>query len=336
MKIAVNGLGRIGRGFVRNFFEKNLDGIELVAINTPASVDIIQHLLQYDSVFGKFQYDVNILENADLEINGKYIKYISERDPENINWDDLNVDVVLECSGKFNKKDLANKHLKRSINKNLRVIISAPVLDADRTIIFGINNEDLSCDDRIISVGSCTTNCFLPVFSSLNSVLGLDSGFVTTVHAYTSDQNVLDNSHKDFRRSRACGLSMIPTSSGVSKVLTQIFPETEGKFSGSSIRVPVPNVSLIDFSFVSNNNTSVEEINYIMKSSSENELLGILGYCNLPLVSVDFVANKFSAIFDALETKVVGDNFCRVVAWYDNESGFINRMLDILGLIKNF
>lgn len=340
MKIAVNGLGRIGRGFIRNFFENKCDNnVELVAVNTPAPIHVIKHLLQYDSIFGKFQHNIDIIKNDDftesLEINGKTVKYMTERDPENINWDELGVDIIFECSGKFNKKDLVAKHLKNRLNNALKVVISAPVPDADSTIIFGVNNQDISYSDRVISVGSCTTNCFLPVFSSLNRRLPLLSGFVTTIHAYTSDQNVLDNSHKDLRRARACAMSMVPTSSGVSKVLTQIFPETEGRFSGSAVRVPVPNVSMIDFSFLVNRDTDINEVNSIIKSSAENELNGILEYTDCPLVSVDFIGNKMSSIFDSLETRVIDNKFCRVVAWYDNENGFVNRMLDVLNLLCN-
>ncbi len=328
MQIAVNGLGRIGRLVVRAAM--NLSDIKVAAVNSIGEAGTIAHLLNYDSIHGelvnKFQYIDGYLCNSTSKV-----RVYKEDQPANISWG-KEIDVVFECSGKFNSKDLAVQHLASGPKK---VIISAPCNNADATIIVGVNDHILKREHNIISVGSCTTNALAPIAKVLNDEFGIECGYVTTVHAYTSDQNILDNSHKDLRRARACALSIIPTKTGAAKSLNLVIPELAGRLDGSAIRVPTPNVSLIDFTFYSKNPITKDYINYVVEKSTASNMKNIIAIAQSELVSMDFNNSKFSSIFDPFETKVVGEKFGRVVSWYDNEWGFVNRMLDVCKLCKN-
>ena len=323
MKVAINGLGRIGRLVLRAYVENPRKDFQIVAINGPAEASQHAHLFKYDSLHGTFQGDVKTEKDA-LIINGHRFALTQEKDPTKINWD---ADIVLECSGKFTKKADASLHLKGNTKK---VLVSAPSPDADSTIVFGVNNEALKKDHTVISVGSCTTNCLAPVAKVLNDAFGIENGFMTTIHAYTGDQNIHDGSHKDIRRARAAGMSMVPTSTGAAKALGLVIPELAGKLNGTAIRVPTPNVSMIDLTFNSQKPITKESINAAMKKAASN----VLGYTEEELVSIDYNHSPYSAIFDATQTFVVGDKLGRVAAWYDNEWGFSLRMLDVAGLCK--
>ncbi|QKX02279.1 type I glyceraldehyde-3-phosphate dehydrogenase [Wolbachia endosymbiont of Dirofilaria (Dirofilaria) immitis] len=322
--VGINGLGRIGRSVLRAIFEieKYGEQIEVVAINGSLSAKQHVHLIKYDSIHGKFDGNVDFSESENwISINGKKFFLYRERNPENIPW---NVDVVLECTGAFNKRIEAVKH-----NAG-RVIVSAPVSDADVTIVYGVNNSMLKREHKVISAGSCTTNCLAPIVQVLHSNLGIKSGFMTTIHAYTNDQNILDGNHKDLQRARACGLSIVPTTTGAAKTISSVIPELKGKLDGIAIRVPVSNVSMIDFKFITGKKVTAEEINRILKDSANY----VLSMCEEPLVSIDFVHSPYSAIVDLAGTYVTGD-ICRVAAWYDNEWAFSLRMLDIVLLCYN-
>lgn len=323
MKVAINGLGRIGRLVLRAYVENPRKDFEIVAVNGPAEAAQHAHLFQYDSLHGTFKGEVKAEENA-LIINGQRFALTRERDPAKIAWD---ADVVLECSGKFTKKADAGLHLKGNTKK---VLVSAPSPDADSTIVYGVNNEALKKEHTVISVGSCTTNCLAPVAKVLNDTFGIESGFMTTIHAYTGDQNILDASHKDMRRARAAGLSMVPTSTGAAKALGLVIPELAGKLNGVAVRVPTPNVSMVDLTFNAKKPITKETINAAMKKAASN----VLGYNETELVSIDFNHSPYSSIFDATQTFVVGERFGRIAAWYDNEWGFSLRMLDVAGLCK--
>lgn len=332
IKIAINGLGRIGRSVLRAFIESNRPELEIVAANGPATVEDHAHLIKYDSIHGVLKQNINITEDY-LIIDHHKIKITRERMPENLPWKELNIDVVLECSGKFNKKSEAEKHVIAGAKK---VIVSAPCEQADNTIVFGANEGKLTKDQHIISIGSCTTNALAPLAKILNDNIGIESGFMTTIHAYTNDQNLLDNSHKDPRRARAAALSMIPTSTGAARSIGLVLPELAGKLDGSSIRVPTPNVSMIDLSFIAKHNTSITEINGLILASTKQELKGIIDIAPTKLVSIDFNHNTHSSILDPYETKVIGDKLVRIVSWYDNEWGFSMRMIDATTLIAQF
>lgn len=324
MRIGINGLGRIGRSVLRAIFEveKYSNQIEVIAVNGSLSAAQHAHLIKYDSVHGKFNGHVDFSESENwLSINGKSFSLYRERNPENIPW---NVDIVLECTGVFNKFEKSIKH-----NAN-KIIVSAPVTDSDVTIVYGVNNHMLKKEHKVISAGSCTTNCLAPIVQILHSNLTIKSGFMTTIHSYTNDQNILDGNHKDLRRSRACALSMIPTTTGAAKTIYSIIPELKGKLNGTAVRVPVANVSMVDFKFTVEKETTVQEINEIFKNTKHDTLT----VCKEPLVSIDFVHNPFSAIVDLTNTYVIGD-ICRVAAWYDNEWAFALRMLDIALLCKD-
>jgi len=329
IKIAINGLGRIGRCVLRAIHENGFKEFDIVAVNGPAPADTHVHLLKYDSIHGIFPHVEKISED-EIAIDNKKIKLFQEKDPAKLPWGDLGIDIVLECTGKFKTTEDLTKHLAAGAKK---VLVSAPVDGEEVMIVYGVNNGALLPDHKIISVGSCTTNCLAPVAKVLNDSIGIEKGFMTTIHAYTNDQNIMDNSHKDLRRARAAAMSMIPTSTGAAKSISKVIPELKGKLDGTSIRVPVPNVSMIDLTFTSVKPTSGDEINKIIKKASEGSLKGILGFNDEDLVSVDFLHNSHSSIFDATGTKVVGGNFCRVVSWYDNEWGFSIRMLDVANLI---
>lgn len=329
IKIAINGFGRIGRCIMRALAESASNDVELVAINAGFG-DWRQHLhlLKYDSTHGIFS-NFTIKNETTLHFLGGEVKLLLEMDPNKIRWADLGVDVVLECSGAFTNRQSAAAHLTSGIKK---VIVSAPCDAADKTIVYGVNHPLLSAKDQVISIGSCTTNCLAPIVKVLNDSIGIKNGFMTTIHSYTNDQNVLDGVHKDNCRARACNLSMIPASTGAAKALDLVLPEMKGKLDGVAVRVPTPNVSMVDLKFVSLKATTVSEINQIVTNATQAEMGKILAVNNEELVSIDFNHNPMSSIFDLTQTRVVGGEVCRVVAWYDNEWGFSNRMLDIAAL----
>lgn len=328
IKVGINGLGRIGRCVLRAIFDEGVRDIELVAVNGPAPIETHVHLLKYDSVHGRFPHVIEA-RGSDLSIAGKTVKLSHHKDPAQIPWGGMGVDVVLECSGKFNRRAEAAQHLKGGAKK---VLISAPAEDADATIVYGINNAMLKKDASVVSTGSCTTNALAPVVNVLHEAVGIEHGFMTTIHAYTGDQNLVDNSHKDLRRARAAGLSMIPTSTGAAKTIGLVIPELKGRLDGVSIRVPVPNVSLVDFTFTSARDTAKDEINAALEKASHGGLKNILAVSKEPLVSVDHTHTPYSAIADLTGTHVTGKRLVRVAAWYDNEWGFSCRMLDVARL----
>jgi glyceraldehyde 3-phosphate dehydrogenase len=329
-RIAINGLGRIGRCLVRALVENPRADIELVAANGPATLETHLHLLKYDSVHGRFNADVKGEEGA-LIINGKRITLLQEKEPAKLNWGALGVDVVLECTGKFTKVADAGLHLAQGAKK---VLISAPSEDAPVTVVYGVNNEAVRPEHDVISVGSCTTNCLAPVAKVLDGLVGIEQGFMTTIHAYTGDQNLVDGSHKDMQRARAAAMSMVPSKTGAAKAIGLVLPQLAGKLDGVAVRVPTPNVSLVDLTFTAGRDTSVEEINAALKAASEGALKGVLAVEDAPLVSIDFNHHPASSIVDLNGTKVVNKRFVRVASWYDNEWGFSQRMLDVVGLLK--
>ena len=324
LKIGINGFGRIGRMVLRSIVENNRKDLEVVAINNRANAEVSSFLLKYDTVHGKFKAKVNHLEKS-IEINEKKISMINETEISKIDWKKYNVDVVFECTGKFNTKEKSAQHIKSGAKK---VLVSAPCKGAIN-IIFGVNEKTLKKSDQIISAASCTTNCLAPVAKVMNDNFVIESGFMTTIHAYTTDQRLLDNSHKDLRRARSAPNSIIPTTTGATKSLGDVIPELKGKVEGISIRVPTPNVSLVEFVFSSKKNISVNEINNSLSKASKSELKNILDTSNEQLVSGDFNHNPHSAIVDLSLTKVIGDKMAKVTAWYDNEWGFACRMCDL-------
>ena len=331
MRVAINGFGRIGKLVLRAFLEKNYKDAEIVAINQLDSIESSHHLLNFDSTHGKLPLNI-IKTKKGLRYKNKNILYYSEKDAKNLPWKKLKIDVVLECSGAYASKLKSQTHIDSGAKK---VLISAPASNADATIVYGVNNNTLLKKHKIISNGSCTTNCLAPVAMILNDIVGIESGFMTTIHSFTSDQRTLDQSHADLRRARAASISMIPTSTGAAKALSLVLPKLKGKIDGTAIRVPTPNVSLIDLTFVSKKNTTVDFINKEMiKASKTKKLKNILTVNNLPLVSIDFNHNSSSSIFDLTQTQVINKKFCRILAWYDNEWGFSNRMIDTLLNIK--
>ncbi len=325
MRIAINGFGRIGKLVLRAFLEQNIKNVKIVAINELGSLESSIHLLKYDTVHGILPFEIIKNKNG-VKINKNNIYFYSEKNPKDLPWKKLNVDIVLECSGVFTAREDAALHLKAGAKK---VIISAPASNVDATIVQGVNNNSLKKNHNIISNGSCTTNCLAPIAMVLNNKLGIQSGFMTTIHSYTGDQKAVDQTHKDLRRARAAAESMIPTSTGAAKAIGLVLPKLKGKLDGTAIRVPTPNVSLVDLTFVSKKKTTVEKINKLIIEASKNRSLkNILTVNNLPLVSTDFNHNTSSSIFDLTQTQVVNENFCRVLSWYDNEWGFSNRMID--------
>ncbi len=327
MRVAINGFGRIGKLVFRAFLEKNLKGVEIVAINELGSLDSSLHLMQFDSIHGKLPFDIK--KNKDgLKYKNKTIKFFSERNPINLPWKKLKVDIVLECSGVFSSKEKSNAHISAGAKK---VIISAPASNVDATIVQGVNNQILTKKHNIISNGSCTTNCLAPVAMVLDKGVGIESGFMTTIHSYTGDQRTVDQSHSDLRRARGAAISMIPTSTGAAKALSLVLPKMKGKLDGTAIRVPTPNVSLIDFTFTSKKKTTLEKINNLAINASKTKgLKNILTTNELPLVSIDFNHNSSSSVFDLTQTQVLNGRFCRVLSWYDNEWGFSNRMIETM------
>lgn len=324
IRIAINGFGRIGRNITRAL--QGRDDIELVAVNDLTDVETLTHLFKYDSVHGRFDGTVELID-GDMHINGKKIRDLSERDPSKLPWAELNVDLVLECTGIFRDREGASKHIAAGAKK---VIISAPGKDIDGTIVVGVNDQDLDpANQTIISCGSCTTNCLAPLAKVLHESVGIEQGLMTTVHAYTADQRLLDAPHKDLRRARSAALSMVPTTTGAAVAVTKVLPELAGKLDGMAIRVPTPNVSLVDLVFNAGRDTTAEEINALVKAAADGPLIGVLEFTTEPLVSVDLVGNPHSSIFDSTLTKVTGGRMVKVLSWYDNEYGFSNRMLDL-------
>ncbi len=329
IKIGINGLGRIGRMIIRSLIENKNKNIEIKHINNRSNSETSSLLLKYDSVHGKFKTNINYKEK-NLIINKKKISFSQKTELSKINWKKHGVDIVLECTGKFNSKEKCIQHIKNGAKK---VIVSAPCKGADKTIVYGVNHKSINKDDLIISASSCTTNCLAPLALVINKEFEIEKGFMTTIHSYTADQRLLDNSHKDPRRARAAGQSIVPTSTGASKALGEIIPELQGKIEGIAIRVPTPNVSLVDFIFNSRNKLSVKKINDSFIKASNKELKNVLDTTNEKLVSVDFNHNSNSAIVDLSLTSVVGDNMGKVSAWYDNEWGFASRMNDLVEYI---
>ncbi|MEO2083549.1 MAG: type I glyceraldehyde-3-phosphate dehydrogenase [Desulfurobacteriaceae bacterium] len=325
VRVAINGFGRIGRSFYRIVHHD--PEVEVVAINDLTDAGTLAHLLKYDSVHGRFGTEV-YAEGSEIVVDGKRVKIFSHPDPGELPWKDLEVDVVLEATGRFRDREGASKHLSAGAKK---VVISAPAKNPDITIVMGVNEKDYNPDEHnIISNASCTTNCLAPVAKVLLENFGIVSGFLTTVHAYTMDQRLLDAPHKDHRRARAAALSMIPTTTGAAKAVGLVIPELKGKFNGISIRVPTPDVSLIDFVCQLEREVTVDEVNGALKKAAEGELKGILGYTEEELVSIDFLGDSHSAIVDGKSTDVIGGNLVKILAWYDNEWGYSNRLVDLI------
>ena len=324
LKVGINGFGRIGRMVLRSVVENNRKDLEIVAINNRGNNEVSSFLLKYDTVHGKLKTKINYTQKS-IEINGKKIDMMHETEISKIDWKKYKVDVVLECTGKFNTKEKSSQHINSGARK---VIVSAPCKSA-LNVIFGVNEKSLKSSDKVISAASCTTNCLATVAKVLNENFGIERGFMTTIHSYTSDQRLLDNSHKDLRRARSAPNSMIPTTTGATKSLGDVIPGLKGKIEGISIRVPTPNVSLIEFVFSSSKNLTTEKINNSFIKASKSELKNILSISNEPLVSSDFNHNSNSAIIDTALTKVIDNKMAKVSAWYDNEWGFACRMCDL-------
>ena len=325
LKVGINGLGRIGRMVIRTIFENNLKDVIIKHINNRSNSQISSNLLKYDSIHGKFNQDIKFGDKF-IKIGKQTISFSQETNIEDINWSKHDVDYVLECTGKFNSKDKLYTHLKNGAKK---VIVSAPCKNADKTIVFGVNEKSIVNKDKIISAASCTTNCLAPVLDILNKNFLIEKGFMTTIHAFTTDQRILDNSHKDLRRARSASQSIVPTSTGASKAIGEIIPSLKGKLEGVAMRVPTPNVSLIELVFCTKKNISINTINNSFEKASKSNLKGVLGITKEKLVSVDFNHNSHSAIVDASLTTTIGKNMGKISAWYDNEWGFSNRMCNI-------
>ncbi len=324
INVAINGYGRIGRNILRAHYEyAKYSDIKIVAINDLSDLQMNAHLTKYDSVHGIFNGNVSA-EGGKLNVNGDSIQVFAERDPANLPWEKLGVDVVLECTGFFASKEKASAHLKAGAKK---VIISAPAGKDLPTVVYGVNHQTLTAKDDVISNASCTTNCLSPIVQPLHDKIGIKTGLMTTIHAYTNDQVLVDVSHSDMRRARSATQSMIPTKTGAAAAVGLVLPELNGKLDGFAMRVPTINVSVVDLTFDASRNTTVDEVNNVLKEASQGALKGILAYNEDPLVSIDFNHNPHSSIFDATQTKVI-DNVVKVLAWYDNEWGFSNRMLD--------
>ncbi len=322
VKVAINGFGRIGRNILRAIVESGRTDIEVVAINDLGPVETNAHLLQFDSVHGRFPVDVKTTKDT-IDAGRGPIAVTAIRNPADLPWS--HIDIVMECTGIFTAKEKAKVHLENGAS---RVLVSAPSAGADKTIVYGVNHDTLTGDDLIVSNASCTTNCLSPVVKTLNDAIGINHGFMTTIHSYTGDQPTLDTMHKDLYRARAAAISMIPTSTGAAKAVGLVLPELNGKLDGVSIRVPTPNVSVVDLTFEASRDTTIEEVNAAIKAAAEGPLKGILGYTEVPNVSIDFNHNPHSSIFHMDQTKVVAGNMVRILTWYDNEWGFSNRMSD--------
>lgn len=325
-RIGINGFGRIGRNILRNVFENNIEDIEIVHINHSNNLPLLKHLLMHDSCYGKFDADVQIGEN-ELIINGKSILVTGERNIDEMDWNKQNVDIVIESTGKFVDRKSAAKHLDAGAKK---VIISAPGKEEDITIVMGVNEEKYNCNDHhVISNASCTTNCLAPFTKVIKEKFGITRGLMTTIHAYTNDQRLLDGTHKDFRRARAGAQSIIPTSTGAAKAVGKVLPDLAGLINGNAMRVPTIVVSVVDIVFELEIPTCTEEINEVLKEASETSMKGILGYSDEPLVSIDYKKDPRSSIIDGLSTMMMGPNMVKLVSWYDNEWGYSNRVIDL-------
>ncbi len=324
IKVGINGFGRIGRNFLRAGL-KNKE-LEFVAVNDLTNAQTLAHLLKYDSVHGRFDAKIEVKKDS-IIINDKEVKVFAQRDPSQLPWKDLGVDIVLESTGRFTDREGASKHLGAGAKK---VVISAPAKDPDVTLVLGVNEKDYDASrHHIISMGSCTTNCLAPIAKILVDEFGVEYGLMTTIHAYTNDQVILDFPHRDLRRARAAGMSMIPTTTGAASALSLVIPELKGKMDGMAIRVPTPNVSVVDLVAEVKRETTVEELNRVLKSYADGKMKGILSVSEEPLVSIDFNGNPHSSIVDAMSTKVIGGKLVKIISWYDNEWGFSNRLVEL-------
>ena len=324
INVAINGFGRIGRLVLRGIIESGRKDINVVAINDLGTIEANAHMLQYDSIHGPLKANVKATKTG-ISINGKVIKVISERDPAALPWAKMNIDVAMECTGLFTSHETASKHIEAGAK---RVLVSAPASGADLTVVYGVNHKKLRKSHKVVSNASCTTNCLAPVAQVLDKTCGIARGYMTTVHAFTGDQRTVDTLHSDPRRARAASLSMIPTSTGAAKAVGLVLPELAGKLDGTAVRVPTPNVSMIDLVFEAKKKTTVEEINAAISKAANGPLKGVLGICDAPLVSIDFNHNPASSTFDLTQTQIVDGKLVRVMSWYDNEWGFANRMSD--------
>ena len=325
VKVAINGFGRIGRLALRKLMEQT-EEFEVVAINDLTDAKTLAHLFKYDSAQGRFNGEIVVEEGA-FVVNGHKIKVTAERNPADLPWGELGVDIVLECTGFFTSQEKAGLHLEAGAKK---VVVSAPASGDVKTIVYNVNQDILDGSETVISGASCTTNCLAPMAKALNDKFGIEKGLMTTIHAYTNDQQLLDKTHKDLRRARAAAESMIPTTTGAAKAVAKVLPQLEGKLNGFSVRVPTPTVSLVDLVCTLKKGATIEEVNSALKEASEGELKGILGYCDLPLVSIDFRGDSRSSIIDALSTMAIGDKMFKVVSWYDNEWGYSTRTVDLV------
>ena len=330
IKVGINGFGRIGRNVLRAIIESGRTDLEVVAINDLGPVETNAHLLQFDSVHGRFPVEVTSGDSW-IDVGRGPIRVTALRNPAELPWGD--VDIAFECTGIFTDREKAALHLQ---NGSKRVLVSAPSKGADKTIVFGVNHDVLTSGDLVVSNGSCTTNCLAPVAKLINDAFGITTGFMTTIHSYTGDQPTLDTMHKDLYRARAAAMSMIPTTTGAARAVGEVLPELKGKLDGSAIRVPTPNVSVVDLTFQPKRDTSVEEVNALLKAAAEGPMKGVLGYSDEPLVSIDYNHCPASSTIDSLETAVIDGKLVRVLSWYDNEWGFTNRMVDTAGVIGKF
>ena len=324
LRVGINGFGRIGRLILRAIVEDGRKDIEVVGINDLTPVEMSAHLLKYDSTHGIFPVDIDV-DNDTIDVGTGPIKVTSDRDPANLPWKELGVDIAFESTGIFVDRESASKHMDAGAPK---VLLSAPGKDVDLTVVYGVNHDKLEAHHTVVSNASCTTNCLAPIADVLNKLIGIEKGYMTTIHSYTGDQRPLDAIHSDPRRARSCAVSIIPSSTGAARAVGQVLPELNGKLDGAAIRVPTPNVSLVDLNFIAGRETTAEEINEAMREAANGPLKGILGYVTAELVSVDFNHNPASSNFDSTQTQVIDGNFVRVLSWYDNEWGFSNRMPD--------
>jgi len=329
VRVAINGFGRIGRLVLRAAMESGRNDVEFVAVNDLGPVATSAHLLKYDSVHGTFRGDVKATDTS-IDLGRGPIRVTAERDPNKLPWKELGVDVAMECTGLFTSKDKASMHLAAGARK---VLVSAPADNADITVVYGVNHDRIEASHKVVSNASCTTNCLVPVVDVIQRTIGIERGYMTTIHSYTGDQMLVDGLHKDLRRARAAALSMIPTSTGAARAVGLVLPELKGKLDGTAIRVPTANVSLVDFKFVAKRKSSAEEINAAMSEAAKGRLRGVLDVVKDELVSSDFNHNPASSSFDLTQTQVIEGTFCRVMTWYDNEWGFSNRMSDVAALL---
>lgn len=333
IKVGINGFGRIGRNVFRIVEEMPRDSFEIIAINARAEANTLVHLFKYDSCYGIFKGDIKVKNEDTIIINDSEVKILRYSDPSQIPWNELGVDLVIESTGKFIKREDCMKHIKNGAKK---VIITAPGKNEDKTIVMGVNENEYDENiHNIISNASCTTNCLAPFAKILDEKFGLERGLMTTIHAYTNDQRILDKNHKDLRRARAAAESMIPTTTGAAKAVAKVLPDLKGKLNGFAVRVPIPTVSLVDLVFVLKKETTIKEINSAFKKASENEMKGILGYSEEPLVSIDYKGDSRSSIIDGLSTMSMGSRMFKIVSWYDNEWGYSSRTVDLVDFISN-